>query len=246
MDALNVGTKDATPVALAEKQDAPPADNVSKTPQPGGEPNKTYTQADIDAERKRQSGLNKTIDSLTKERDSLKTRLGDLESKVGQGAIKQLEDNEKAELEQAGDDTDKVKQVKAKYADLRRSHDIQTENDGLKKQIQGYGKANELLEALGVEDINELVSLINEAQKFGQEKNVKKLSEKYSVSEELIKPLLKVADTPETLEELVKELSDKFPAKQNLPPPGKPGGVGSSMPDKAKEKIKAGWMEIHK
>ena len=187
---------------------------------------KTYTKAEVDELiRKRHSTLDSRLAAAGKRIKELEESDAEHKTSAAERTKRQLDDEERAELIEAGDDTEKRKRVEARYAELRRGEDLKSQNEQLQKKLSSFEKADVLLQTLNVEDIDELVKLLEGAQVFSQEKHLKRLSEAYSVSEGLIKPLLKLADTPEQLEDLVKELSDKFPAGAKLPPPVKLSGT---------------------
>ncbi len=224
MDNLTPAVTDPTSVKGATQDPASAAKVTEPSPEKQGTqevPTLTKAQHEKILSDK-QAPLGRELKAAKDRITELEKSLTDKRTAEAASASAKLDSDEEAALKEAGEDEQKRQQVKSHFAELRQGRGLLTENTQLKEQLKLHTKVEELLELLNVETPEQLVSLLEGANVYGQANVAKKLSEKYKVSENLIKPLFKFASTPEELDELVKDISDNLTAGANLPNPANP------------------------
>ena len=236
VDAKVIDSKDASSGDLASQKDVPSAVNKTEPSREAvigkpegdrteGKPIVFATQGELDAFlNKRHGKLDTSIRSLTDENKEIKEALAEMRKQHSEANILKLEDDEKAELEAAGDDLELRKQVSTKHKAVRHNADLTAENSRLEERIS---------------DNKELLQRLSEG---GFANVTKSLSEKYDIPERIIATLAKrinfdpTTDTPEELEDLVKNIAEELPLGNTpkLPntPQLSPSGVGMKKSDK--------------
>jgi chromosome segregation ATPase len=223
-------------------QDSPPPEagqtsGDEKGSTSGGEP-ETFTKADLEkarsdalAEKGREvKEVSEKLKSVSTERDSLQQKLDDHKTIVDD-LQKRIDD---LELQAVGDDPD------AKAA-LRQKKEAKREAESLVKKAR-----EQLVEVTKREE--QAKADLDAANKAKLEVHISKLSTKYGVNEDWLSGL-NVSD-PTILEQIAEKAGKRVEDSKTKKEPIKPdsgetlGGVG--LPDKAKDKIKAGWAELHK
>ncbi len=243
MDAETTGQKDSPSGDIANPKEVI---SEEKDTQPSQETTgKTYTQEDFDnAVKGRHSTLDKQISKQSKEIERLSSQLEKFSQQQSEEEKRRIDADEKAELESVGDDSDRRKHVSDKYQLARQNKDLATENSQLKNQ---NSKVTDLMTKLDVSNVEELIDLLDRANKVGIDNEVKRLSEVYKVSAKLISPLASRVDSPKELEELVQEMSDELLAvSPKLPNPDNLQGASAMGDDVFMKMYAEGKTEDHK
>ena len=155
---------------------------------------------------KKHSKLDIRINTLTGENEELRKQLGGLQGKLSDLDKGKLEADEKAELDKAGDDSERRKQVSDRYSLVREVRDLAAKKQGLNDQIV------------------ELTDILERWQGENRDRKLKELCKGDTMLEELIKPLLAKIDDPEALEAFVKTIAEKLPQSAEEE-------TGKSLPD---------------
>lgn len=155
---------------------------------------------------KKHSKLDTRINTLTGENEDLRKQVGGLQGKLSDLDKGKLEADEKAELDKAGDDSERRKQVSDRYSLVREVRGLTAKKQELNDQIV------------------ELTDVLERWQTENRDRKLQELCKGNTVLEELIKPLLAKIEEPKALEELVKTIAEKLPK-------GEGGLPGNPPPD---------------
>lgn len=154
VDAENKDQKDVPSVDAADhrdQQDVPSKDKDSPPSQDGGD--KLYTKAELDEfVNKRHAKLDAQLSNLTKEFADLKQKNETLQGQIDEGKKSTLEAQKQKELDEAGGDATKIKQINAKYAAVSEHEDLTLENDRLKAEIESNKDVLERMNEQGKKD----------------------------------------------------------------------------------------------
>ena len=189
---------------------------------PSEEALKTLADAIEKAADEKHSKLDQMKGKAEKEATTLKGSLATLQEKHEQ-LLKEKADRE---VKMAQDDPEKLGLIQAQ----KKHREMEAEIERLTKRER------------------ELSEQVGEGAKVKTQTMAEKIGEKYSVDADTLIRLTDGSEEKMTVlaETLAKVATPKVTEPPLTPDSGLGGGVGPTMPDSAKDKIKAGWGELHK
>jgi len=207
VDADDKTQRDAPSDDVAGNQDVPSGDE-DKQPSPGDE----EALAEIekyakDVADKKHSELDKRLHEAEKKIEERDKTISELQGSLSNRDVEKLESDKKADLEAAGDDTERRKQVEGKYSLLSEIRDLTAQRDKLKTEVAD------------IYDVMERYQLENRNRKLNELCKQNEVDE--AKVKKFFKSVLEGIDTPEEIEKWFNEMLEDLP-KVNEDEGGKP------------------------